>query len=92
MLDREHRSHSRMRCIGHPPARSQLRSEAAFETFESHRKPRVEKVVAEGRRRGRDKAIVGPLQQKLRELMIRLSVPLFGRHGDRWLYDYEIAW
>jgi hypothetical protein len=52
----------------------------------------VEKVVAEGRRRGRDKAIVGPLRQKLRELMIRWSVPLFGRHGDRWLYDDDIAW
>ena len=28
--------------------------EAAFETFERHRKPRAEKVVAEGRRRGRE--------------------------------------
>lgn len=66
--------------------------EAAFETFERHRKPRAEKVVAEGRRRGRDKAIVGPLQQQIRELMIRMVVPLFGRHGDRWLYDYEVPW
>jgi 2-polyprenyl-6-methoxyphenol hydroxylase-like FAD-dependent oxidoreductase len=66
--------------------------EAACDMFERHRKPRAEKVVAEGRRRGRDKSVVGPLQQKVRELMIRVFLPLFGRHGDRWLYDYEIAW
>ena len=38
--------------------------EAACDMFERHRKPRAEKVVAEGRRRGRDKSVVGPLQQR----------------------------
>lgn len=66
--------------------------ETALARFASDRKPRAERVVAEGRRRGADKAIVGPLQQRLRELMIRLFVPLFGRTSDRWLHEYDIAW
>jgi 2-polyprenyl-6-methoxyphenol hydroxylase-like FAD-dependent oxidoreductase len=66
--------------------------EAAFARFERDRKPRAEKVVAEGRRRGRDKAIVGPARQKIRELMIRTFVRMFGRNADRWLYEYSIDW
>jgi 2-polyprenyl-6-methoxyphenol hydroxylase-like FAD-dependent oxidoreductase len=66
--------------------------EIAFERFERDRKPRAEMVVAEGRRRGVDKAIVGRLQQAMRELMIRLFVPLFGGRFDRRLYEYQIEW
>jgi 2-polyprenyl-6-methoxyphenol hydroxylase-like FAD-dependent oxidoreductase len=46
----------------------------AFETFERTRKPRVERIVAEGRKRGGDKVIVSAFQQKMRELMIRIFV------------------
>jgi hypothetical protein len=63
----------------------------AFARFEHDRKTRAERVVAEGRRRGGDKSIVGPLQQKLRELMIRVFIPLFGSKHDRWLYAYDVA-
>jgi 2-polyprenyl-6-methoxyphenol hydroxylase-like FAD-dependent oxidoreductase len=65
---------------------------AAFARFERDRKPRAERVVAEGRRRGNDKQIVGPVRQTMREIMIRIFVPLFGRSADRWLYDYDIEW
>jgi 2-polyprenyl-6-methoxyphenol hydroxylase-like FAD-dependent oxidoreductase len=64
----------------------------AFARFERDRKPRAEKVVVEGRRRGRDKAIVGPVLQGFREFMIRIFVRMLGRNRDRWLYEYSIDW
>jgi 2-polyprenyl-6-methoxyphenol hydroxylase-like FAD-dependent oxidoreductase len=66
--------------------------EAAFARFESDRKPRAEKVVLEGRRAGKDKAIVSPFQQRIRELMLRILVPLFMKNSSRWLYEYRINW
>lgn len=66
--------------------------ERVFAQFEQHRKPRVERIVAEGRRRGDDKKIVSPFQQKIREFMIRLFVNLFGIKGLTWLYEYKIDW
>jgi 2-polyprenyl-6-methoxyphenol hydroxylase-like FAD-dependent oxidoreductase len=64
----------------------------AFAQFEADRKPRVEKIVAEGRRRGNDKQIVSPWQQKVRELMMMIFLNLFGIKGQDWLYGYKIAW
>jgi 2-polyprenyl-6-methoxyphenol hydroxylase-like FAD-dependent oxidoreductase len=64
----------------------------AFEKFESARKPRVEKIVKEGRSRGVDKTIVSPFQQKIRELMIRIFVNLFAEKGNQWLLEYKIDW
>jgi 2-polyprenyl-6-methoxyphenol hydroxylase-like FAD-dependent oxidoreductase len=72
--------------------RDSTNNEAAFAQFERDRKPRAEKVVAEGRRRGDDKAIVGPFQQTLRELMIRIFMRMIGRNSDRWLFEYSIDW
>jgi 2-polyprenyl-6-methoxyphenol hydroxylase-like FAD-dependent oxidoreductase len=66
--------------------------EQVFATFEAERKPRVEKIVAEGRRRGNDKFIVSPFQQKIRETMLRIFVNLFGAKGLDWVYRYKIAW
>ncbi|MGH6823539.1 MAG: FAD-dependent monooxygenase [Methylocella sp.] len=64
----------------------------AFARFETERKPRVEKIVAEGRRRGHDKTIVGPLEQKIRELMMRAVLRLFGKNADNWLWEHRIDW
>ena len=50
--------------------RDELDFKLAFARFERDRKPRAEKVVAEGRRRGKDKEIVGPVQQKIREFIM----------------------
>jgi 2-polyprenyl-6-methoxyphenol hydroxylase-like FAD-dependent oxidoreductase len=66
--------------------------EQVFTQFEQDRKPRVERIVAEGRRRGSDKIIVTPFQQKIREFMIMLFLNLFGVKGEAWLYEYKIAW
>jgi 2-polyprenyl-6-methoxyphenol hydroxylase-like FAD-dependent oxidoreductase len=65
---------------------------SVFAAFERDRKPRVERIVAEGRRRGVDKQLVGPVQAKLRELMLRVMLNLFGRNADDWIYRYRIEW
>jgi hypothetical protein len=64
----------------------------AYARFEHDRKPRAEKVVAEGRRRGGDKVLVGPIRQWIREWLIALFVRLSGDRNDRWLYEYSIGW
>ncbi len=65
---------------------------AAFTRFEAERKPRVERIVAEGRRRGADKTEPGPLQAKIRNLMMRFLVPLFATRIQDWMYRYRIDW
>jgi 2-polyprenyl-6-methoxyphenol hydroxylase-like FAD-dependent oxidoreductase len=62
----------------------------AFARFERDRKPRAERVVAEGRRRGADKAIVGPIRQKLRELFLGAVLRRYGATADRWMFEYKI--
>jgi hypothetical protein len=55
-----------------------LPSNATVAPLERHRKARTEKVVADGRRRGDEKAIVNPVcSMPIREWAIRLIVPLF---------------
>jgi 2-polyprenyl-6-methoxyphenol hydroxylase-like FAD-dependent oxidoreductase len=63
-----------------------------FRQFEQERKPRVEPIVAEGRRRGADKDIVPPFQQKIRELMMTIFINLFGNRALDPVYRYKIAW
>ncbi|MEO7049744.1 MAG: FAD-dependent monooxygenase [Ferruginibacter sp.] len=64
----------------------------AFQKFEKERKPRVEKVVSEGKKRGNDKILVNSFQQFVRELIIRIFVNLFAEKGNEWLFDYKIDW
>lgn len=66
--------------------------ETAFEEFEKTRRPRVEKIVLEGRKRGSDKIIVNGFQQIIRELMIRIFVGAFAEKGNHWLFNYKINW
>jgi 2-polyprenyl-6-methoxyphenol hydroxylase-like FAD-dependent oxidoreductase len=66
--------------------------EQVFERFEADRKPRVERIVAEGRRRGVDKQVVSPFQSRVRELMLMIFVNLFGESGQDWLYKYTVDW
>jgi 2-polyprenyl-6-methoxyphenol hydroxylase-like FAD-dependent oxidoreductase len=66
--------------------------EQVFQQFEQDRKPRVEKIVAEGRRRGNDKHVVSPFQAKIREVMMAIFLNLFGIVGQEELYGYKVAW
>jgi len=64
----------------------------AFESFERDRKPRVERIVAAGRRAASDKAIITPLQSKIRNFMIGVMVRLFGIPGMHETLRYRIDW
>lgn len=66
--------------------------EKSFSMFEKIRRPRVEKIVLEGRKRGSDKVTVNAFQQKIRELMIRIFVGSFAEKGNHWLFNYKINW
>jgi 2-polyprenyl-6-methoxyphenol hydroxylase-like FAD-dependent oxidoreductase len=63
-----------------------------FTQFEKDRKPRVEKIVAEGRRLADDKQVVTPFQEKIREIMMMIFINLFGERGYEWVYKYKIEW
>ncbi len=63
-----------------------------FDQFEAHRKPRVERIVAEGRRLSNQKEVVTPFQQKIREVMMMIFINLFGQKGQDWLYSYRVQW
>ena len=64
----------------------------AFGEFETERRPRVERIILEGRRRGQDKTVVNASQQFIRELMMRIFINLFGNKGNEWLYAYKTDW
>jgi 2-polyprenyl-6-methoxyphenol hydroxylase-like FAD-dependent oxidoreductase len=66
--------------------------ERAFKEFERERKPRVERVVAEGRRRSREKKSVSPFESALRNRMLAIFFNLFGERSQDWLYKYRIEW
>ena len=66
--------------------------EGAFARFERDRKPRVERIVAEGRRRGSDKKTVTPFESALRNAMLAVFFSLFGERSQDWLYRYRIDW
>ncbi|MBO9727250.1 MAG: FAD-dependent monooxygenase [Chitinophaga sp.] len=63
-----------------------------FTQFEAGRKQRVEKIVAEGRRRGNDKKVLSPMQAKIRNFMMSVFLKLFGIKGIDWVYRYKIDW
>jgi len=67
---------------------SDYEHERTFAQFERDRKPRVERIVAEGRRRSSDKVIVSPAVSTLRNLMLAVVFRLFGD----WLFRYKIEW
>jgi len=66
--------------------------EGAFARFERDRKSRVERIVAEGRRRSSDKKSVSPFESALRNAMLAVFFNLFGERSQDWLYRYRIDW
>lgn len=63
-----------------------------FEQFVHERRPRVEKIIAEGRRSGDNKKEMTPFTAWLRDQMLSIIFPLFADRGNRWKYDYKIDW
>jgi 2-polyprenyl-6-methoxyphenol hydroxylase-like FAD-dependent oxidoreductase len=64
----------------------------SFAQFERDRKPRAERIVAEGRRRSSDKRIVSPVKSIARNLFLALMLRLLGNRGLDWLYSYKVDW
>jgi 2-polyprenyl-6-methoxyphenol hydroxylase-like FAD-dependent oxidoreductase len=65
--------------------------ERAFTTFESQRRPRVEKLVREARRQGRRKAAANPLSRRVRDLVLPFFLEL-GLRSLRDVYQYRVDW
>ncbi len=64
----------------------------AFAAFERLRRPRVERIVAEGARSSRNKT-AGPVGRVLRDLMLPwLFRYLVTEKSLSWMYDYRIDW
>lgn len=67
---------------------------AAFVAYERLRRERVERVVAQGKRNGNQKA-AGPVGRVLRDLLMPPMLKALTRTGkmsQTWLFDYHIDW
>jgi FAD-dependent urate hydroxylase len=65
---------------------------SAFDSYERVRRPRVEKVIAHGKRTESKKA-PGPVGRILRDLLLPPAMKLVAKpEGMRWLLAYEIQW
>jgi FAD-dependent urate hydroxylase len=67
---------------------------AAFATYEGLRRGRVERVVAQGKRNGNQKA-AGPIGRVLRDLLMPVMLKALTRSGkmsQNWLFEYHIDW
>src|SRR5579884_1649150 len=64
----------------------------AFAEFERERRPRVEKIVAEGRRRGADKENMTPFKAAVRDALLTVILRLFAERGNDWIYRYKLRW
>ena len=73
--------------------RDQTSVTAAFEQFERARRPRVERVIAEGKRRGSTK-LAGPIGRAFRDFMLPKFLAYEARKGSSmaWVYEHHIAW
>lgn len=64
----------------------------AFTELERLRKDRVEKIVAEGRRRGGGKEEVSAFQSRLRNTMMKFFLGRANEKSDDWLFSYKLSW
>src|SRR6185312_1193682 len=64
----------------------------AFTELERLRKDRVEKIVAEGRRRGGGKEEVSRFRSRLRNTMMKFFLGRANEKNDDWLFSYKLNW
>src|SRR5690606_36036854 len=67
--------------------------ESALARYEALRRPRAERIVADGRRRGTYKALRSRAAVRLRDLVMPLALRVFA-NGQRlaWIHDYRVRW
>ncbi|SPL99008.1 Salicylate hydroxylase [[Actinomadura] parvosata subsp. kistnae] len=66
----------------------------AFAAYEHLRRPRVERIVAQGKRTDSWKTL-GPIARIPRDLIMSLALKHLARTGqdpNRWIYEHRIAW
>lgn len=65
----------------------------AFTQFERVRRPRVERVIAEGKKRGSTK-LAGPIGRAFRDFMLPKFLAYEARKGSSmaWVYEHHIGW
>lgn len=66
--------------------------EEAFERFVLERRNRVERIVAEARRRGDGKKTLTPQAAWVRDRIISVLTRVWGGRMNDWMYSYRIAW
>jgi 2-polyprenyl-6-methoxyphenol hydroxylase-like FAD-dependent oxidoreductase len=67
---------------------------AAFRAYEAARRPRVERIVAQGRRNGSGKT-AGPVARVFRDATMPVAMKAMFRNGRdpfRWIWDHHINW
>jgi 2-polyprenyl-6-methoxyphenol hydroxylase-like FAD-dependent oxidoreductase len=64
----------------------------AFDQFERDRRPRVEKIIDQGRRAGAHKQEITPFAAWIRDRMLSVVLPLFAERGNHWVYRHKIKW
>jgi FAD-dependent urate hydroxylase len=68
-------------------------TQAALARYEALRRPRAEKVVAVGRKRGAYKALDSRAAIWLRDLFMPLAFRFFATEkATSWIHDYEVSW
>jgi 2-polyprenyl-6-methoxyphenol hydroxylase-like FAD-dependent oxidoreductase len=63
-----------------------------FALFEQSRRARVEKIIAEARRRGDGKRVLTPAQAWVRDRIISILMPILGERMNEGMYSYKIDW
>ncbi len=66
--------------------------EEVFADFMRVRRSRVERVIAEARRRGDGKRTLTPTSAWIRDRVISAMTRVSGARMNRWMYSYKIAW
>jgi 2-polyprenyl-6-methoxyphenol hydroxylase-like FAD-dependent oxidoreductase len=66
--------------------------EQVFEQFMQARRARVERIVAEARRRGDGKRVLTPTAAWIRDRVISVLARVWGDRMNDWMYSYKINW
>lgn len=71
---------------------AQCGHEQVFLRFAEERRGRVERIIAEGRKRGDRKRNLTPAAARIRDLVITVLARVWGHRMNDWMYSYKIAW
>lgn len=72
--------------------KSEAKHEVVFAQFIKERRGRVERIVAEARRRGDRKQTLTPTAAWIRDQAISIMARLMGARMNKWIYSYNAEW